>query len=149
MPWTTRTRAGGFTVLELMTVVTILGILCAVTIASHSSYIRQARTSEAVLNVHSIMSLELGRPGGPVPCEASPPEVPRSDPALWEPSAGFREIGFSPGMKTRFQYEVEVPGPAGAALAVRARGDQDGDGEASLFELRADSPDLRVEGAVE
>lgn len=149
MPRMTRGSSGGFTVLELMAVVTILGILCAVALASYGVYIKQARTSEAVLNVHSIMSLELGRPGGPIACEASPAEVPGVRPALWEPSAGFRELGFSPGSDTRFQYEVVVPGPTGAALLVRARGDQDGDGEESLFELRSDSPDLRVEGEVE
>jgi len=132
-----------------MTVVTILGILCAVTITWYGTYIKQARATEAVVNVHAILALQQGRSGGPVSCEASPPEVPRIRPAPWEPSEGFRELGFSPGTDTRFQYEVELLDPDGTTFVVRARADQDGDGDASLFELRSDSPDLRVVGDAE
>jgi len=136
----------GFTLLEVATVLGLLSLLMSITVVSFQTYRKQARTSEAVANVHAISSLERGRPDGFVACEASPAEVPPGSEADWEPSEGFRELGFNPGRSTRFQYEVTLEG---GNFVVRARGDLDGDGETSLFELRSDDPDIRVERHVE
>lgn len=136
----------GFTLIEVATVLGLLGLMMSVTIVAFQTYRKQALTSEAVANVHVIGSLERGRVGGFVACDASPTEVPDGREVDWEPSEGFRELGFNPGVRTRFQYEVEV---LGNRFVVRARGDLDADGEASLFELRSDQHDLRVERHVE
>ena len=134
----------GFTMLEMTTVFVILSILCAMSLSLYTVYVRHAESSRAILDLRSIQSLLVGRPGGPVACEASPPEVPRGEPARWMPSEGFEALGFNPGVHTRFQYAVEILDPAQRSFVIRARGDLDGDGETSLYELRSDSPDIRV-----
>ena len=150
MAWTRRDRTAfhgsGFTLLEVATVLGLIGLLMSITVVAFQTYRKQARTSEAVANVYVIASLERGRPDGFVECEASPAEVPDAGEADWVPSAGFLELGFSPGPGTRFQYEVEV---VEDVFVVRAHGDLDGDGETSLFELHSDDPDIHVERQVE
>ena len=143
---TTRRRRPGFTLIELAVVVGMLSILTGATVVAFSAYKRHAQLAEPIGNVHAIYSLQLAHPVGPIACAPSPSEVPRATTSSWESTGGFREIGFSPGELTRFQYEVVVDGDA---FVVRARGDLDGDGVTSLIELRSDQPDLRVEGAVE
>ena len=43
-----RSRAHGFTLIEVMIVVAIIGILAAITIPQYADYMRRARVSEAV-----------------------------------------------------------------------------------------------------
>ena len=47
-------KESGFTILELMTVVLIVGILAAIAIPSFTKYVRQARTVEAVSNIEKM-----------------------------------------------------------------------------------------------
>ena len=49
-----RGHRAGFTLIEVMIVVAILGILAAVAIPAFTKYVRQARTSEAVMNIEKI-----------------------------------------------------------------------------------------------
>ena len=43
-----RSRGSGFTLVELMIVVAIIGVLAAIAIPAFSRYVRKARTAEAV-----------------------------------------------------------------------------------------------------
>lgn len=142
-------RRAGFTLLELTAVLAILGVLLAVGVHGYGLHLRAARANEAVFALHGLADVLRARPGGPVACAKSPPEVPRGVPSAWTASEGFRELGWSPGRETYFQYEVLVPGPDRAAFVVRARGDLDGDGDTSVYDLRADSHDLKVVRATE
>jgi prepilin-type N-terminal cleavage/methylation domain-containing protein len=47
----TRKKSGGFTLVELMIVVAIIGILAAVAIPAFTRYVKKSRTAEAVLHL--------------------------------------------------------------------------------------------------
>jgi type IV pilus assembly protein PilA len=47
-------RRGGFTLIELMIVVAIIGILAAVAIPAFMKYIRRSKTTEALMNVRKL-----------------------------------------------------------------------------------------------
>lgn len=142
---TKTSRIKGFTLIELATVLGLMGLALSYSVVGYHHYKLQALTTEAVSNVHAIMVLEQGRPDGPVLCAASPAEVPQATAANWEPSDGFTELGFSPGPTTRFSYQVTVEG---GVTIVTAHGDLDGDGNTSTFELRSDG-ELHVEAQTE
>ncbi|MCB9546620.1 MAG: prepilin-type N-terminal cleavage/methylation domain-containing protein [Myxococcales bacterium] len=49
-----RTRSQGFTLIEMMIVVAILGILASIAIPAFVKYIRRAKTTEAVMNLRKL-----------------------------------------------------------------------------------------------
>ncbi len=49
-----RIREGGFTLIEVMVVVAILGLLAAVAIPAYSRFLRRSKTSEALVNIRRI-----------------------------------------------------------------------------------------------
>ena len=53
-----RVRVFGFSLIELMTVIVIIGILTAIAIPSYQGYVRQSRTAEALANISSIGQYE-------------------------------------------------------------------------------------------
>ena len=145
-----RNRAG-YTLIELMIVVAIVGILAAIAIPAFTGYMMRARTIEAYdflgeihLREESYRS-EFG-------CYANVPE--------WSPATyaglgatlpfdatigGWRQLGAMPDANVRFQYQV-VAGPPGVATGVpnypptdfwfvsRARADLDANGTAMAIE---------------
>jgi len=61
----------GFTLIELMIVVAIIGILAAVAIPAYSDYTAKAQASEAILMLNGIktkMATEMGQDAGAVNC---------------------------------------------------------------------------------
>jgi prepilin-type N-terminal cleavage/methylation domain-containing protein len=132
-----RSAGRGFTLLELTVVLTMIGVLLAVAIPAFAKYVRKTRTSEAMMNVATIVALERSYyidHRAYVPCPATPQAVPKGKDATWPGGEAWDRIGFHPESAVRYQYEVEVKVKDGAFTA-RARGDLDGDGIASLFEL--------------
>jgi len=155
----------GFTLIELMIVVAILGILAAVAIPAFINYMRRAKTSEATLNIDRIFE------GGIAYFEAE--HVARGvsgtilqhcfpSTAEWTPTttdasaekynAGtvvgewntptWKALDFAMGDNFYYQYEFEVsnavcPVSEGDYFYASARGDLDGDGTFSLFERAA------------
>jgi prepilin-type N-terminal cleavage/methylation domain-containing protein len=130
---TRRTR--GFTLIELCLVISIISILTSLGTASYAVYVSRARAAEAVVNVETLAYLEQARildTGAPIACAVEPATIPAvGQPAAFSSTTCWRDLGFKPTSRVRFQYSAEVP--EGRRFVVRARGDLDGDGAPSEY----------------
>jgi prepilin-type N-terminal cleavage/methylation domain-containing protein len=150
-------RRQGFTLLELMIVVVIIGVLSAVAIPSFRSYLHRSRTTEAFTFLAEIRQrqeayrAEFGEycavSGGSVGGTAwAPAAAPGAGAVSWTGAPGFwNQLGAAPDGLVRFQYQVVAGPPATAPTTLgfdgsdfwfvaQARGDLDGDGEFMLLE---------------
>jgi type IV pilus assembly protein PilA len=158
----------GFTLIELMIVVAIIGILAAIAIPAFVNYVKRSKTSEAGANLKSLFTgaasyyerenwtQGLVAPGGSaaasVHCtvNSAAPSYDASDAKFvvnWPTeAAGFRALDFAPADPLYFEYHITSPGSACGNSAndttvytFTANGDLDGDNTESTFQLAAGS----------
>ncbi len=149
----------GFTLIELMIVVAIMGVLAAIAIPTFSSYLYRSRTSEATTILAEVRQRQesyraefnqYANVSSP-----NPSTIPGRRPIQWETQATWRQLGVAPDAPLRFQYNTvaglpggAVPSPIGACgspaagvrnaefwYAAQAISDLDGDGEPICFEV--------------
>lgn len=156
-------RSDGFTLIELMIGVTIVGILAALAVPSFKGYVYKSRVSEGVRVLNEIKSRQeayRGRFGNYAAVSGNgewsaaaytPGTLPGEQAAAWPSGAGWEELGLSSPGFVRFQYAT-VAGPPGGTppatsnldpttfwYAAQARGDLDGDGNTFILEVYSDS----------
>jgi type IV pilus assembly protein PilA len=105
----------GFTLVELMIVVAIIGILAAIAIPNFRNYQMKAKTSEVKVNLGAIKtSLESYRAENNVylACPASPANIPGPSKVAWLGGATWTQIGFSPSANVHYSYGVATVGAA-------------------------------------
>jgi type IV pilus assembly protein PilA len=120
----------GFTILELMIAVSIVGILSAIAIPQLLNYQLRSRSAEAKTNLGAIRVLETAHFSENdfyVSVPPEPPVVPGSQPAAFDEAAGFADLGFRPEGRVYFSYGVNVTGD-GVGFSADAGGDLDADG---------------------
>jgi prepilin-type N-terminal cleavage/methylation domain-containing protein len=155
----TKRRREGFTLIELMISVVIVGVLAAVAIPSFVAYIYRSRTTEATTFLAEIRQrqesyrAEFGQYANVTTDGSYTPDTPTSGaPRAWVPTTGWTQLGARPDGMVRFGYLTiaGVPGQAPSApggggnlglanptdfwFVAQAIGDLDGDGTKVLFE---------------
>lgn len=161
-------RRQGYTILELMVVVAILGVLAAIAIPSYSSYLQRSRTAEAVTFLGEIRQrqeayrAEFGQycsvsaaPGAGIDTGAwTPAALPAAGTVEgWTGGGGWSQLGANPDGPVRFQYRTTAgppgtnPGVPGFPTAefwfvAQAQADLDGDGTRMIMEIY--SPSTRM-----
>jgi type IV pilus assembly protein PilA len=135
-------RTRGFTLLELMVVVAIIGILAAIAIPAFLKYQARSRRAEAYSNVAAIVKMEKSYYGeynvyaGTL--NAFPGGGLGTNKRQWTPAAdlAFKAIGWKPEGAVYYDYAVTtgVNCVASDCFTAAAYGDTDGNGITSLVE---------------
>jgi prepilin-type N-terminal cleavage/methylation domain-containing protein len=120
----------GFTLMELMIVVSIVGLLAAIAIPNLIGMQKRAKTTEAKSNLGAIWSLQeayyaendsYASPSGGL------------DPGTYNGTTGWSELGFYPKGITRYEYEVVSA--SNTTFLAQASGDIDGDGQSDTWTI--------------
>lgn len=149
----------GFTLIELMIVVVILGVLASVSVSSYRRFILQSKVSEAPLNLKQIVNgqilyyaethldhLQQVKPKGFRAFPATPTQepcynnVPRYaiHSTIWQDN-GWNDIQFGIYQSHYFQYQVDASGiGTGATFTAIARADLDCDKTLSTFKVHGE-----------
>jgi prepilin-type N-terminal cleavage/methylation domain-containing protein len=136
-----RKPRAGFTLIEIMIVVALIGILSAVAIPGYKNYQARSRRTEAYMNLSAMIRTEdayyaehqayVGMAGGSPPSVPGPPDGAFKRPWTAADEASFSTIGWSPEGSIYYDYALNVAGctcPAGTCVIAAAYGDVDGDG---------------------
>ena len=134
-------RRWGFTLIEIMIVVAIVGVLSAIAIPNLLRYQLRARSTEAGVNLKAISVAEeayWSEFGTYVSSGATVPAVmPGARSVVFPSNAGFDALGWAPEGSVYFQYRINADNGGGTGALLRytaeAAGDLDEDGTPSYW----------------
>ncbi len=127
----------GFTLIEIMVTIAIVGIMAAIAMASYQRYVLRSKSAEAKLSIKAIFLAEesyYAEFGSYISSGAAVPNpTPGTRKYSWASvplanKAGFDKIGWEPSGDLFFSYAVSLgPNIPAISYTVDARGDLDGD----------------------
>lgn len=142
---------GGFTLVELMIVVAILGILAMIAVPNFMRMRERAKISEAKANLGAIRVTEhayFAEYTRFVGNQALTPDR-SADPARrfpWVTGTRFSLLGYSPDGNVYFSYALLGDDYPTSGYTVEARGDLDADGQWSVWTLSSGHNELTHQG---
>ena len=125
-----RSKEKGFTLIELMIVVAIVGILAAIAIPNFIGMQKRAKTTEAKSNLGEIWTLQEAyraendtyvAPSGALTA------------GTYDGTTGWAELGFYPKGTTRYDYTVTSADAN--SFTAQASGDIDNDGQNDIWTI--------------
>ncbi|MGH0031078.1 MAG: type IV pilin protein [Myxococcota bacterium] len=141
----------GFTIIELMISVAIVGVLAAVAIPLLQSYQLRSKTAEAKTNLAAIRVLEnahFSEKDAYVDVDPEPAVIPGSIAAVFNGGGNFGALGFRPEGNIYFSYGVAVSAD-GVGFTADAGADIDADGFVQFWAFaKPDAGGLLKQGKV-
>ncbi len=126
----------GFTLIELMIVVAIIGLLSSVSIPLFSRYQLRSKSSEVRTNLGAIRLVQEAHHsehGNYLPANAEPPLIPGASPAPFDiMGTDYAEMGWSPEGRVYFSYAVATS-PDASGYTADAAADIDGNGIVQIW----------------
>ncbi len=135
-----RKNQKGFTLIELMIVVAIIGILAAIAIPNFRNYQMKAKTAEAKTNIGAIRtSQEAYKAENDVyiVCAPNANAGLLGTKVAWVTNAAYTAIGYAPAGNVYYAYSVNSAGTF-QEMAIDAQGDLDDDNAAAFFTMSSD-----------
>lgn len=143
---------GGFTLIELMIVVAIVGILAAIAIPNYLNFRMKAKTAEARTNIGTVRGLEIAYFAEHNYWVAGMAETPRAIAALdggkaqWDPDTHFSILGFAPESMVYYTYGISPAGTVypdvSQGFTIHATGDLDNDSLLSIYQINDTSMEI-------